>query len=99
VDEPILVFLAGSNGAGKSTFFRDFLQPLGLPFINADEIALLLRETAPATEAEDIDRRAFEITEAIRNALLAGRVSFCTETVFSDTGGAKLDFLNSTLSD
>jgi predicted ABC-type ATPase len=95
LSEPVLVFLAGSNGAGKSTFFKDYLQPLGLRFINADEIALLLRETALPREVEAIDRRAFETTEAIRESLLVSRVSFCTETVFSDPGGAKLEFLKS----
>lgn len=88
--EPVLVFLAGSNGAGKSTFFKDYLQPLGLPFINADEIARVLRE---ASGAEDVDRLAFEKAEELRRSLLAGRLSFCTETVFSDPQGAKLEFL------
>lgn len=91
--EPVLVFLAGSNGAGKSTFFRDYLQPLGLPFLNADEIARRLREAVILTEAEDIERLAFEITENQRASLLSARLSFCTETVFSDPQGAKLDFL------
>jgi len=91
--EPVLVFLAGSNGAGKSTFFRDYLQVLGLPFLNADEIALQLRQAALPTEGTDLDRLAFEITDGLRNSMLAGRLSFCTETVFSDPQGAKLDFL------
>jgi predicted ABC-type ATPase len=92
-DEPVLVFLAGPNGAGKSTFFEDYLQVLKLPFVNADEIARGLREAARPTEAEDIDRLAFKKTEELRKSLLAGRLSFCTETVFSDPQGAKLDFL------
>lgn len=91
--EPVLVFLAGPNGAGKSTFFRDYLQPLGLPFLNADEIARRLRETVLPAETKDIERIAFEITEKQRASLLSGRLSFCTETVFSDPQGAKLDFL------
>ena len=64
--EPVLVFLAGSNGAGKSTFFKDYLQPLGLPFINADEIARVLRETSLPAETEDLDRLAFEKAEELR---------------------------------
>jgi len=91
--EPVLVFLAGSNGAGKSTFFKDYLQPLGLPFINADEIARVLREASPPAKAEDVDRLAFEKAEELRHSLMAGRLSFCTETVFSDPQGAKLEFL------
>ena len=91
--EPVLVFLAGSNGAGKSTFFRDYLQLLGLPFLNADETARRLRDSTLSNEAGEIERLAFEITERQRASLLSGRISFCTETVFSDPQGAKLDFL------
>jgi predicted ABC-type ATPase len=92
-EAPVLLFLAGPNGAGKSTFFKSYLQPLGLTLINADEIALLLQETTLPAEAEDVDRLAFKKTEELRSSLLAGRSSFCTETVFSDPQGAKLDFL------
>lgn len=91
--EPVLVFLAGPNGAGKSTFFRDYLQELKLPFVNADEMARRLRESSRPPDAEDVDRIAFEMTERLRLSLLARRQSFCTETVFSDPQGAKLDFL------
>lgn len=90
---PVLIFLAGPNGAGKSTFFKDYLKPLGLTFINADEIAVLLRQVVLPSEAEDIDRLAFQKTEELRRSLLAQRRSFCTETVFSDPQGAKVDFL------
>ena len=31
--------LVGGNGAGKSTFYRLALEPLGLPFVNADVLA------------------------------------------------------------
>ncbi len=92
-EEPVLVFLAGPNGAGKSTFFKDHLEALGIEFINADEMARRLREATPSTEAEDFERLAFEKTEELRNSLLQERLSFCTETVFSDKQGAKLDFL------
>ena len=91
--EPVLIFLAGPNGAGKSTFYRDYLQPLGLPFINADEMARRLRESVLPREAQDVERLAFQVTEKQRSSLLAGRLSFCTETVFSDPKGAKLEFL------
>jgi predicted ABC-type ATPase len=90
---PVLIFLAGSNGAGKSTFFKEYLKPLGLTFINADEIAVLLRQVVLPAEAEDIDRLAFQKAEELRRSLLVQRRSFCTETVFSDPQGAKVDFL------
>jgi predicted ABC-type ATPase len=94
--QPILVFLAGPNGAGKSTFFRNFLEPQlagQLPFVNADEIGKALREAAPRGSGADYDQLAFAETEELRHSLLAQRLSFCTETVFSDPRGAKLDFL------
>jgi predicted ABC-type ATPase len=91
--EPVLVYLAGPNGAGKSTFFKTYLQALKLPFINADEIARRLHEAEPPTEIEDLDRVAFEMAEKLRLSLLSERLSFCTETVFSDPKGAKLEFL------
>lgn len=92
-NEPVLIFLAGPNGAGKSTFHRDYLQPLGLPFINADETARKLRESTLATGNQDVERLAFQITEGMRSSLLTKKLSFCTETVFSDPKGAKLEFL------
>jgi len=94
--QPVLVFLAGPNGAGKSTFFRNFLecQLAGrLPFVNADEIGKALREAGGAGSDADYDRLAFSETEELRHSLLEQRLSFCTETVFSDPRGAKLDFL------
>ena len=34
--------IAGPNGSGKTTFAREFVKDVRLPFINADEIALRL---------------------------------------------------------
>jgi len=34
-----LWLLAGGNGAGKTTFYRLQLEPLGMPFVNADILA------------------------------------------------------------
>ena len=93
-DGPSLIFVAGPNGSGKSTFFAEYLQPLGLPYVNADELARRLRATDPAASPADIDRRAFREAERLRAALLEAGVSFATETVFSDPVGAKLKFLN-----
>lgn len=87
---PVLVFLAGPNGAGKSTFHRAYLDKLGLPFVNADVFAKALRE---AGRTSDADREAFSKAEGLRRTLVEGRVSFCTESVFSDVVGAKLELL------
>jgi predicted ABC-type ATPase len=97
-EAPVLLFLAGPNGAGKSTFFRTILQPvLGdrLPFVNADDMALALRDAAPERSTEDYERLAFAETEGLRRSMVAERLSFCTETVFSDPHGAKIGFLRS----
>jgi predicted ABC-type ATPase len=91
--QPVLIFLAGPNGSGKTTFFEAYLDGLGIPYVNADRIARALREDIPQASPDDIDRRAFAEAERLRAALLEARLSFCTETVFSDPARAKLRFL------
>jgi hypothetical protein len=49
------------NGAGKTTFFRVYLQPIDLPFVNADVIAAGLREAAPSG-VENLDQRAWPLS-------------------------------------
>lgn len=81
---PIIVAVAGSNGAGKSTFFEAHLKSSGLRFLNADVIA------------RDLEVDAYEaarMATALRNELVNQRESFIFETVFSDPVGDKLDFL------
>ena len=39
--------LVGGNGAGKSTYYRLFLEPTGIPFVNADVLARLVFPDAP----------------------------------------------------
>jgi len=90
---PVLVFLAGPNGAGKSTFFDAYLADLGLLYVNADRFAVALREAEPTASPDDVDRRAFEQAEQMRRDLVESRVSFCTESVFSDPVGAKVKTL------
>jgi len=82
-----LWILVGGNGAGKSTFYRLYLKPLGIPFVNADLIA---REIAP-DNPEKASYRASQIGERMRYELLREGASFCFETVFSHT--SKVDFL------
>lgn len=84
---PLLHLLAGSNGAGKSTYARDVLIPAtGLPFINADEIAL---ERWPDAQAEHAYEAA-RIAETRRRERIAHQRSFITETVFSHPSKVKL---------
>jgi predicted ABC-type ATPase len=91
---PLLIFLAGPNGAGKTTFFQEYLAGLGLPYVNADRVARDLRRHDPTASRDTIDRRAFAEAERLRAALVDARLSFCTETVFSDPAGAKLGLLD-----
>ena len=90
---PVLVFLAGPNGAGKSTFFDAYLADLGLLYVNADRFAVALRDAEPTASQDEVDRRAFEQAEQMRRDLVESRVSFCTESVFSDPVGAKVKAL------
>lgn len=86
---PLLVVLVGPNGAGKSTFYARYLSGIKLPFINADRLAQRLIESgAPA--GEDTERLAAQLAETRRQAMIARKESFITETVFSDPVGAKV---------
>lgn len=82
-----LWLLAGGNGAGKSTFYRTRLAPLGIPFVNADIIAKELYPDAPEVHSY----AAAQIAEELRNRLLQDGRSFCFETVFSHP--SKIDFI------
>ena len=81
---PQLVVLAGPNGAGKSTFYEVFLADSPLPFLNADLFAA-------ETGIESLE--AARILDATRDQMIADRLGFITETVFSDPYGAKLEML------
>ena len=80
----MIVAVAGSNGAGKSTFYEAHLKPAGLRFINADVLAGELGIAAyPAAE----------VAAKLRQELVNQGESFVFETVFSDPVGDKLEFL------
>ncbi len=82
---PIIVALAGSNGAGKTTFYEAYLAELGLRFVNADIIASAMKVDA---------YQAADIAAALRGALVKKRESFIFETVLSDPVGEKVDQLS-----
>ncbi len=82
-----LWLLAGGNGAGKSTFYHTQLEPLGLPFVNADILAKELYPDSPEQHSYD----AAIIAKQIREDLLVQGNSFCFETVFSHP--SKIDFV------
>jgi predicted ABC-type ATPase len=89
---PLLVILAGSNGAGKSTFYTEALAGIGLPFVNADAIARDI-SLFSGRATGDLAYEAMHRAEALREELVAQRLSFVMETVLSDTKGAKLEFI------
>ena len=80
----LIVALAGSNGAGKSTFYESYVRATGLRFVNADVIA----------RAQTLDSyQAAAIAERLREELVFRGDSFVFETVLSDPTGDKVGFL------
>ena len=82
-----LWILSGGNGSGKSTFYNQFLAPIGLPFINADILAKKLN----AENTQAVSYQAADLAEKLRRNLLRLGTNFCFETVFSHP--SKIDFL------
>lgn len=84
-----LDLIAGPNGAGKTTVFERLIAPdrPGLPFVNADRIA---SDRFPGEEVE-MAHAAGKLAAQARRALIAARLDFCTETVFSH--GSKVDLV------
>ena len=80
----VAVAVAGSNGAGKTTFYQSHLKSAGRRFINADAIA---------SELDMEPYAAARVSEALRQELVKQGESFVFETVFSDPVGDKLAFL------
>jgi predicted ABC-type ATPase len=85
--EKQLWLLAGGNGAGKSTFYRCYLEPRGLKLVNADIIARRINRRNP----ESYSYQAASLAAKLRTNLLKQGVSFCFETVFSHP--SKIDFV------
>jgi hypothetical protein len=82
-----LWILVGGNGAGKSTYYRLALEPLGLPCVNADVLARIVFAEAPEAHSYE----AAQMAERQRHQLLEQGVSFCFETVYSHP--SKIDFI------
>jgi predicted ABC-type ATPase len=83
---PVIVAIAGSNGAGKTTFYESHLKGAGLRFINGDVLAGELGIDA---------YQAAEVAAKLRQEFVSQGESFVFETVFSDPVGDKLAFLKS----
>lgn len=83
-----LDLIVGPNGAGKTTIYERVIAPdrPGLPFVNADRIAADRFPGREVAQAYD----AAEIAAAARAALIAARLDWCTETVFSHPSKVEL---------
>jgi len=85
--EKQLWVLAGGNGAGKSTFYHQYLSRYGIKFVNADLIAGAMDTDHP----ERLSYEAAALATEIRENMIAMGESFCFETVFSHE--SKIDFI------
>lgn len=71
--------LAGGNGAGKTSFYNQYLARYGTKFVNADLIARAMDTNNPERLSYEAATLAAEMRE---NMIIQGE-SFCFETVFS----------------
>jgi len=85
--EKQLWVLAGGNGAGKSTFYHQYLSKYGIKFVNADLIAMTMDTDHP----ERLSYEAATLATEMRENMIAQGESFCFETVFSHE--SKIDFI------
>ena len=85
--EKQLWVLAGGNGAGKSTFYHQYLSKYGIKFVNADLIA----RTMDTDHPERLSYEAATLATEMRENMIAQGESFCFETVFSHE--SKIDFI------
>ncbi len=86
-EEKQLWLLAGANGAGKSTFYKQYLSKHGIQFVNADLIAREIDLDNPET----VSYEAANAAAGIRSEMLDQGASFCFETVFSHP--SKIEFI------
>ena len=86
-DTKQLWVLAGGNGAGKTTFYTNFLAPKGIKLVNADVIAKAINPEKP----EEVSYESADLASEIREDLLKKGKTFCFETEFSHE--SKVDFL------
>ncbi|WP_292950522.1 MULTISPECIES: AAA family ATPase [unclassified Neptuniibacter] len=82
-----LWMLVGGNGAGKSTFYRKYLERRGMPFVNANVLA---KQVFP-DDPEGNSYEAAQLATQMREQLLIDGAIFCFETVFSHP--SKIDFI------
>ena len=59
--------LAGGNGAGKSTFYHQYLSEYGIKFVNADLIARAMDTDHPERLSYETATLATEMRETMKN--------------------------------
>ena len=79
---PKLLIVAGSNGAGKTTFARPYVAAKGLPFLNADDLTLQYRERENLSENAALVRAGRAFLKAVGEQIGAG-ADFAFETTLS----------------
>ncbi|MFC0314877.1 zeta toxin family protein [Gordonia phosphorivorans] len=91
MSNPRLDLVVGCNGAGKTTLIRTLLTHAipGSALVNADDIAAARYPDNAAAMAYE----AAQIADIMRQQLIAAKVSFIAETVFSHP--SKLDLIGS----
>ena len=77
---PVVYAIGGPDGAGQTTFAREFLPTVGIaPFLNADSLAAGLSPLRPEAMAVPAARLLLKRWRA----LVAARTSFAFESTFS----------------
>ena len=78
---PVLYVIAGPNGIGKTTSTFDLVSS-GVPVINSDEIARLIKN--PASETRNMQEYSNHEAMRLMNGYLDSRSSFAIETNLAD---------------
>lgn len=98
-DGPLLLVIAGHNGAGKSTFYDRYLHVFFAPHIqkhiDPDEIEREIRANWTGASQSDLEfsMRARDEANELRRMYLDNEIAFSFETVFSDPVSEKINFL------
>lgn len=98
-DRRLLVVIAGHNGAGKTTIYRErisaALAGLLAEHLNPDEIekAITLDLGEDSLSKEEFEKRAAEEVNRLRQQYLDQEINFSFETVLSDPKQDKVGFM------
>ena len=98
-DAPLLLVIAGHNGAGKSTFYRKYLHAVIAEHIkehiDPDAIERDIRANWTGAPQSDLEfsMRARDEANELRKMYLDNEIAFSFETVFSDPVSEKINFL------